>query len=83
MSKLALELIEKEKQERTGVLDLGNCELTELPEELFELVWLERLYLSENIYDWQERQWVLSKNKGKTNQFTKLQKNLSQLTTVR
>ena len=33
---------EKEKKERTGTLDLGNCGLTELPEELFELTWLER-----------------------------------------
>jgi hypothetical protein len=31
MSKLALELIEKVKLERTGKLDLGNCGLTEVP----------------------------------------------------
>ena len=37
---LALALIEKEKQEKTGFLDLGNCGLTEVPEELRELVWL-------------------------------------------
>jgi internalin A len=39
----ALQLIEIEKIQRTGYLDLGNCGLTELPEELFELVWLESL----------------------------------------
>lgn len=31
---LALQLIAKEKQERTGKLDLGNCGLTELSYEL-------------------------------------------------
>ena len=45
MSNLALKLIEKEKRERTGKLDLGYCGLTELPEELFELNWLEELNL--------------------------------------
>jgi internalin A len=39
----ALELIKKEKKERTGRLDLGNCGLSELPDELFELTWLEEL----------------------------------------
>ena len=46
MSQLALDLIEKEKQERTGYLDLGNCGLTELPQELFELRHLHILILS-------------------------------------
>lgn len=37
MSELALQLIEKEKLDRTGKLDLGNCGLTYFPKELFEL----------------------------------------------
>ena len=36
----------KEKEEKTGKLDLGRCGLTELPEELFELEWLEELMTS-------------------------------------
>ena len=36
MSELALELIAKEKEERTGHLALGNCELTEIPEEVLK-----------------------------------------------
>jgi internalin A len=43
MSELALQLIEKEKKERTGILDLGGCGLTDLPEEIFELKWLREL----------------------------------------
>jgi len=35
MSELALQLIEKEKQERTGKLDLGYCSLTDMATELF------------------------------------------------
>ena len=47
MSQLADQLIEKEKQEKTGRLDLGCCGLTELPDALFELVWLEELNLGD------------------------------------
>ena len=45
MSELAKKLIENEKRERTGTLDLGNCGLTKLPKELFELEWLIDLNL--------------------------------------
>jgi GTPase SAR1 family protein len=48
MSNLALERIAKEKIEKTGKLNLGKCGLTELPEELFELVWLKELMLYPN-----------------------------------
>ena len=46
MSELALKLIKEAKEKRLTRLDLGNCGLTELPDELFELVWLEELNLS-------------------------------------
>ena len=45
MSELALKLIREVKSTKAKKLDLGNCGLTELPDELFELVWLEELYL--------------------------------------
>ena len=48
MSELALKLIREAKENRTTSLDLGNCGLTELPEELFELTWLEELKLNGN-----------------------------------
>ena len=41
----AHQLIAKERQERTGILDLGNLGLTELPAELFELTHLRVLNL--------------------------------------
>jgi internalin A len=43
MSEIALKLIREAKETRATRLDLQNCGLTELPEELFELTWLEEL----------------------------------------
>lgn len=50
MSELALKLIAENKAkhargEDARVLDLGNCGLTEVPEEVFALTWLECLVL--------------------------------------
>ncbi len=50
MSELALQLIQEAKEIRATHLDLGNCGLTKLPDELFELVWLEKLVLRINQY---------------------------------
>ena len=69
MSKLALGLIEKEKRRRTGRLDLGRCGLTVLPEELFELVWLEELSICNRYWDYKHDKWIDSINKGKANFF--------------
>ncbi len=44
----AIERIAENKQTQDKFLDLGNCGLTELPEELFDCVWLENLNLKEN-----------------------------------
>ena len=43
MSELALKLIAENKKTRSPFLDLGNCGLTEVPQEIGELVWLEEL----------------------------------------
>ena len=70
MSDLARQLIEKEKKERTGKLDLGNCGLTDLEKEvpeLFELAWLEELILSNSYWDYEKKRKVRSKNKGDKN----------------
>ena len=50
----ALELIAKEKKEKTGKLDIGKCGLTELPEELFDLERLEELYVSNRFWDYKK-----------------------------
>jgi Leucine-rich repeat (LRR) protein len=46
MSELALERIRKAKKEHLTKLNLSYCGLTELPNELFELIWLEELILN-------------------------------------
>jgi len=67
MSNLAKKLIEKEKNERTGKLDLGCCGLKDIPEEVFELTWLEELSFCDKIWDNTERKWIDSSNSGSNN----------------
>jgi internalin A len=45
MSELALQRIREAKEQRLTRLDIGNCGLTKIPEEVFELTWLEELIL--------------------------------------
>ncbi|MEI6408284.1 MAG: hypothetical protein WCR52_02780, partial [Bacteroidota bacterium] len=52
MSELALERIAENKKTKATTLDLGDCGLTELPEALFECIWLEELYLSSTWEDY-------------------------------
>ena len=63
----AQKLIQKEKKERTGKLDLGNCGLTDIPEEVFELTWLEELSFCNEIYNIEKEKWIKTINKGKRN----------------
>lgn len=69
MSQLALDLIEKEKIEKTGILDLKNCGLTEIPDEVFELVWLLYLDCSSSINPQSNK---ISKIPKKINNLTEL-----------
>src|SRR4051812_26969798 len=73
MSELALQLIAENKRTKATFLDLGNCGLeNELPEELFECVWLEGLNLSSPYFDKNGIQ-VYSKNKGSRNNLMDIQ----------
>ncbi|MCX7111533.1 MAG: TIR domain-containing protein [Proteobacteria bacterium] len=69
MSELALRLIEENKKTRATFLDLGNCGLTEVPEEIGELVWLEELSFTRERTDWYNRAWISTKtqNTGSAN----------------
>ncbi|MBK8454247.1 MAG: COR domain-containing protein [Thiofilum sp.] len=64
MSELALRLIRKAKEKRLTSLDLGNCGLTELPDELFELTWLETLILSNEHWFWNDERKLWSQQKS-------------------
>ena len=61
-NRLALKLIEKARHEGAKKLDLGNCGLTELPEELAELTELEELVLSDSSFDFDNMQFRKSIN---------------------
>jgi len=67
MSDLAKQLIEKEKQKKTGRLDLGRCGLKRIPEELFEIKWLKELYFCDSFWDFKKRKWIYSANSGNSN----------------
>ena len=60
MSELALQLIAENKRTQDPFLDLGNCGLTELPDELFDCIWLEKLNLGRRYYDANEKKWFES-----------------------
>ena len=63
----AQKLIQQEKKEKTGKLDLGNCGLTKIPDEIFELTWLEELSFCNEICDIEKGKVRESNNEGKSN----------------
>ncbi len=93
MSELALKRIKEAKETRATRLDLGNCGLTELPDELFELTWLEELILSNEWFSYHnypsefheivEFTHNESQNFGKPNNIKKLSTNLSRLKKIK
>jgi len=79
MSQLALQLIAEAKRTNAKVLDLGNCGLTELPNELFELTQLEELNLCNRYWDYKKRKYIESNNQGDLNQLSRLKKGITRL----
>ena len=76
MSDLALQLIEEAKNTRNTYLDLHHCGLTELPREIFELTWLEKLYY-ENDYSISNPDFI--PNKWKKNTLRTIPQEISKL----
>lgn len=64
MSELALKLIAENKMTRSPFLDLGNCGLTHIPEELAELEWLEELSFATERSDFIEGKWHKKKTEN-------------------
>ena len=90
MSELALELIEKEKRERTGGLDLGRCGLSndkrwvaEVWKALEELEDLEELILGGEFRDLGRQKWIPSVNTGNDNIITSLPSSLEALKSLK
>jgi internalin A len=45
-------IINKEKRDKSGVLNLGRCGLTAVPDEVAAMYWLQTLILSNEYWDW-------------------------------
>lgn len=69
MSELALSLIAENKITKATFLDLGNCGLTAVPEEISELLWLESLSLGGHWPHWddEELEYRSTQNEGESN----------------
>ena len=69
MSSLARELIYQNRRNRAPFLDLGNCDLTEIPEEVGQLEWLDGLSLGTERWetDWSLGGSIKSQNGGEPN----------------
>lgn len=92
MSKLARQLIleniqKHQRGEDARRLDLGDCDMINVPKAIGDLVWLEELNLSHEWYEYdlEKKEWVYraSQNKGGKNWLKNLPSTLSRLTLLK
>ena len=83
MSELALLRIREAKEQRLTRLDLGNCGLTELPDELFGLTWLEELNLGTEWYNPISNLTNLTNNIGTVNRIKNIPNKISSLNNLK
>ncbi len=83
MSNLALQLIQKEKEEKTGLLDIGYCGLTKIPQEVFECTWLETLILSNRYWSIEKQKWIDSQNRERNNNLHSISIHIRKLTKLK
>ncbi len=76
-----MQLIQNCLSHQAPYLDLGNCGITDLNAipQLFDCIHLETLILSNEWWDWKQRKWVKSKNKGPKNNLKSLSPKIGQL----
>jgi internalin A len=87
MSNLAQQRIREAKENRLTRLDIGNCGLTEIPEEVFELTWLEELILSkewrEYSFDKKKDEWGITQNLDGINNIRFINPKIKALTNIK
>lgn len=83
MSDLARKLIRTAKEKRLTSLELGRCGLTELPEQLFALEWLEEFVVSNSYWDREKEKWIESPNQGEPNRLSQIPGSISRLSKLR
>ena len=86
MNELALKIIAENRdahergEDSAKRVDLGNCGLTEIPPELFELVWLDQLNFGLWVFVGDE--YRKSENNGPVNRINSMPKQFGQLTNL-
>ena len=83
---LAQQLIAQAKANNSKTLDLGYCNLTEIPKEVFELTQLEELYFCDIFYDYEKGKPIQSPNKekgGKANHLHHIPKEMNCLVNLK
>jgi internalin A len=85
MSDLALRLIEENKRTKAPVLDLGGCGLSEIPDQVSELTWLESLSFASAWHAWDGHGWRphRTENNGKPNRIFRRLDSLAALKSLR
>lgn len=81
---MALYLIHQNKKQQATFLDLGNCGLQSIPEQIGECTWLKKLSLGEGWYEEESGQltWKATENQGRKNEIAVLPISLSRLTNL-
>lgn len=79
----ALQLIKEAKEKKLTSLDLGNCGLTTIPKEVFELTHLEELRLCNSYWDYQQGKRIDSKNNGPANKIEKIPPDIRRLKSLK
>lgn len=74
---LALDLIQKCKEEKSEFLDLGNCSLRTVPNEVFDLIHLRCLNLGRRFF--KDGEWEYTKNEGDRNKLHQIPEELIRL----
>ncbi len=87
MKERALKLIQIAKDKQLTTLNLGRCGLRELPDELFELTWLEELIISDiyHEYNYEKKKWdsIGRDFKGEKNHIATLPSSLTKLVNLK
>ncbi len=84
MSELALKLIAENERTRSIRLDLSNCGMAEIPEEIGKLFWLEELIIGgDYYYDYEKKDGVSTQNKGEKNTLSRLPDKLANLRSLK
>jgi small GTP-binding protein len=67
-----IKIIENNRAKKSPYLDLSRCGLEAIPEEIFDFYWLEELTLSNEWWDLEKREWVMSGYSGLRNNISNI-----------